>query len=36
MDIFGYPEPVYVNDVMQVLNNEVTAIEIEQENHSMV
>ena len=31
MKLFGYPEPVYVNDVLQVLNNNLTAIEIEQE-----
>lgn len=31
MDLFGYPEPVYVNDVLQILNNNLTATEIEQE-----
>ena len=31
MDLFGYPEPVFIKDVQQVLNNNLTAIEIEQE-----
>jgi hypothetical protein len=30
MNLFGYPEPVYVNDVLQVLNNNMTAADIEQ------
>jgi len=29
MNVFGYPEPVYVDDVLSVLNNDLTAVEIE-------
>ena len=28
IDLFGYPEPVYTNDVMSVLNNNMTVVEI--------
>ena len=31
LNVFGYPEPVYVNDVLNVLNNEMSAVEISQE-----
>lgn len=30
LGVFGYPEPVYVNDVLSVLNNNMTATEIEE------